>query len=719
MTLPITPEVPIYDDGWEQDAPLPLQPEQEFPLAAPEDPEAPQDAEQLTEQRRSAMKALYGEDFPQAQELEPVHGDWARWAQGRWETHQAAKRRRMHLVERNRLFRRGTQWISSTNLNNTWREPPRPKDVARVVDNVVAPALDQRVQLIAEQRPGLRTRPTTGDQDDLKKAEAQQLALEYSYDEQHMADIIRETAYWVGTDGVAFWLVYWDADAGPWHEYSDGSYQPMGDVRTRVLRIDQVVVSANATATQKPTYWVVKERLPTAEAVSFHGQQVVYAANNRAGDGVESRFSIGVDPLWDSEMLEGQDTIDRYMVFCERSEYLPNGLLVVVVGDKEVLVSELPVGCSPMIRVTDGSSDPAFYPTPIMDGWVDHQVRINTLKSKWVDSIRVNSGGKFFAKPKAVSTDTLVGGLHTFVEVRGAGTIQDNVLPVPGFSVGNDVKEALAMEYAAFEAKSGWSAASRGQFSGDTSGRAILASREALERVFAEPINSMARSMTEWGKISLKWMKWGYDLPRTLGSLGKGRPDLARELTQDDLDGACDVTVDPETMMPMPQALKMFLLDNLQQKGALSVPEYRRRMPFGWIRDIQTPDEDHLARARRVAEAIRNMQPPPPMKWQDNEAIHQDVLEREILLRDDLPPEVQMAAHQRWVELANQAMMKMGGMPPMGGAPAPQPGGKQSSPFAPSPARQPLLKTNPGIPAAPVGQMLGDKGQQFDSTRPF
>jgi hypothetical protein len=44
------------------------------------------------------------------------------------------------------------------------------------------------------------------------------------------------------------------------------------------------------------------------------------------------------------------------------------------------------------------------------------------------------------------------------------------------------------------------------------------------------------------------------------------------------------------------------------------------------------------------------------MRWQDNEAIHQDVLDREILLQDDLDPNVIAAASQRWIELATATM---------------------------------------------------------------
>jgi hypothetical protein len=120
---------------------------------------------------------------------------------------------------------------------------------------------------------------------------------------------------------------------------------------------------------------------------------------------------------------------------------------------------------------------------------------------------------------------------------------------------------------------------------------------------------------------------------------------------------------------------------------------------FAVAKDIASPDEDQEARAKRVADAIRMGEQPPEMRWQDNEAIHQDVLEREILLQDDLDPFIIEIANQRWIELANQSMQKQGGMPPGGpdmgggGMPPGMPGA--SAPGAIPPDQMPLAGGNP------------------------
>ena len=112
-----------------------------------------------------------------------------------------------------------------------------------------------------------------------------------------------------------------------------------------------------------------------------------------------------------------------------------------------------------------------------------------------------------------------MGGVTSMIEIRGAGSMNDTIQPVQGFSVGQDVKEALSLEKTAFEDASGWNAVSRGQVTGE-SGRAIIASREQLERVFSPAVNALAMAYTDWAKVTLAGMAWGYDVPRALGAVG-------------------------------------------------------------------------------------------------------------------------------------------------------------------------------------------------------
>lgn len=682
--------------------------------------------------QREGVVAMYGPTFPLLK-AEASEDDWVTWAESLWERHTASMQAGLHMIERNRLFRKGVQWISSVGMG-PWREPERPRDSARIVENVIAPALDQRMQLVAEQRPGFRVPPKSADPQHMKKAEARQLALEFQYHQQQMSKVLAEAEYWAGTDGCAFIELFWDTNKGQWHEAMgvdpmSGQPQPLGpdgqpaatphrfplgDISSKVRRVEQVRVSADAKATKAPWYVVIREAITRASAAKEFGTAAV---GKMTAERPEARLRLGTVPAQrlgyllpeEEELLREQEIVDRITVYCDKSEYLEQGLTLVVVGRTIQYVGPLTYGCIPVVRMTDGSTDPAYFPQAIMNGWIDSQMRINAVKSKWTENVRLNAGPRLIAKENAIVGETLVGGTMSVIGVKGLGPINEAVKPLQGFSLAPDALEYLASEYKAFESISGWNDVSRGSFSQDQSGRAILAIRETLERIFAPVVNAAAEASADWAKKSLYIMKWGYDLPRAISVEGKSRIDLARSLTSEDFDDPdMEVHVDPETMMPMPRSLQLFLLKDMFQMGLMSPMEYRRRLPFAWIRSMGSADEDQEARGKRCAEALRSGQML-PILWQDNEAIHQDILERELILPDDTDQMIRQMAIERWNILGQQAEMK-GAMPIGPSAPAPHgpppPGmGAQEQPFAgtnPSTAAQ--QTPVPGTPSSFGGQ---------------
>lgn len=722
MTLPLPPERPGRRPGRElptgepldaielirEDVPPPLAREVDARtvLAEPDiDAQMPED-----ESSKKAMEAMYGSEFPMLKD-EAESSAWGDWAKSLWDRHRGGHELRLHEVRRNRLFRAGIQWISAVGLQQ-WREPPKPKEAARPVANMIAPALDLRTQIVSEQRPGWQIEPVNHDSRKQRRAEARQLALEYQYDQQKMARVLKELSYWAGTDGVSFCELYWDPDKGPWEEIevSDPSNPegeaaskrlPMGEICPRVRRIEQVRVSSDATATQAPWYVVIRDVLPTAKAVKEYGLE----GNRPVGAAFDTtdvapfygvRHGLLV-PSYD-ELFRDQTLSERFTVYCAKSEFLPNGLQIVVVDGEVEFLGPLLFGVIPVARYADGSFDPAYFPTPEVNKWIDPQMRVNAILAKWVENLRYNAHTRLLMRENAVSGETLVGGIGSAIAVKGLGALNDIVRPIEGFSLSNDAKELLDREVRNFENLTGWNDVTRGQFSSDQSGRAILAIREQLERVFAPSVGAAADFMADWAKITLAIMRWGYDVPRMVGITGQNRADLAVYVSSEDFDGVADVRVDPETMIPMPRSLRLFLIKDMVQMGMMDLKEARRRMPFGYLGSINAPDEDQEARAKRCAEALRQGQML-EILWQDNEAIHQDVLERELILPDDTPPPVRQLAQQRWMMLAQQAMMKTGGMPPAPTGP-PSKGGEGASLPATS---APLPGQNSSLPAAPQG----------------
>ena len=652
-------------------------------------------------ERKKALKAMFGDDFPLILDHEPTDDDWATWVEHRWDTHSAGVQRNVWVAERHRQFREGQQYLSRVNSMGAWREPAIPKDMVRIVDNMIRPALAWQMQVVAEQRPGWSFKPTNTDADRQRKATAQQRAVEYQYDAQLMRQKIQEAIYWAQTDGVAFYMTYWDAEAGPWEELEAGNGPvPLGEPCTKVYRLEQVRVSSEASATVEPMYWVVREVLPLQQAVALYGAKVAENEDQALLAQNISQFSTTNQYAY-RPLYQDQQTVSRYTVFCKKSPWLPQGLTAIIVGKKLVYGPVgLLMGRVPMVRITDGSEDPAFFPRPRMSLLVAPQMRVNMLWSKWYESIRKNSGGRFATKTNAVSAETFIGGETSLLEVRTSGDIRESILPVQGFSVGNDIKEALDREKGIIENLTGYTKEARGQFSTDQSGRAILAQREQLERVFAPLVGAVAEAMSEWAKQMVGWMRFGYQMPRKIAITGKDRADLAMELTASDLDGIVDVTVDPETLVPQPKALRQWLLDNAYDRQLISREQWLERSPFGDVRDMEGPSKVQYAKAKRVSEAIRLRQQPEPIVWQDDESIHQNVLERDLILAGGIDPDVQFAAQQRWQMLAQQAMQKMA---PQGGAGPSAPGGGPPPKGTPQDPRvQPVMNAAPSVAAGPV-----------------
>lgn len=748
--LPLSPVAPQEGiEALREDVPAPFSEERDERTSLLDDlsvqttPGAPnpttgQQTAEIDPITRKAMESLYGTEFPllDAQADEPA---WCSWASQLWDRHRAGVQYRLHTVRRNRLFRKGIQWISSTGVG-VWREPAKPRDAVRAVHNMVSPALDQRSQLVIEQRPGFKTRPENHDSLKQRRAEAQQVLLEYEYDQQDLPTAIAACSYWAGTDGVAFLELFWDADRGPWgEEYvpngkvdQQGNAEmeqrpaPAGDVYHRVRRIEQVRVSANSSSSKPPDYMVVRDVISRAEAIARYGKDIADMDDTgetpRDTDGLDQFHAarLGYTLASEEELLREQDTIQRFTVYCRKSEFLPKGLTLIVVGKKIVFQGPLIFGCIPVARFTDGSTDPAYFCEPQMDRWIDSQMRVNAVLSKWVENVRINSTPRLLAKEHGLSTETLISGTMSVIGVKGLGNITDLVKPIEGFSLAPDAIKLLEFEKKSFEDLSGWNDVSRGQFTQDQSGRAILAIREQLERIFAPTINAAAKFMVDWSKITLAVCAWGFDGPRSIGVMGQGRPDLARLVSADDFDGVIDVMIDPETLMPMPRSLRLFFLKDLLAMGQMSPQEFRRRSPFGYIREISTPDEDQEARARRCVDAMRQGSWL-PILWQDDEAIHQDILQRDLILPDDTDPQIRQMAAQRWMMLAQQSMMKMGVVPMQGGAgggPQGPPGQGPKQPGAQLPSdSQPFQGTSPGVSTTQGG--VSDQSRaanQFDQT---
>lgn len=631
-------------------------------LIAPDAPASGSSSVQQ-EKRRRAFEALLGQNCPLLLPA-PTEHDVATWVDSLYNDEAFWSWDRVHIARRNRELRRGNQWLSSNN-KQPWRQPVKPRDAVRAVMNFIGPALDWRLQVQTEQRPGVKCIPSSIDPENQRRAKAGDALLEYQYRQQRFGSILREAMYWAQTDGCAFVYNFWNPERGQDDLYG----APLGDVDNCVYRIEQVRVQPGATANRQPHWVMVRETLPLARAIAAYGDVVADESRTSSITGVASARSAswqlqeGVERLEENRsVMAATDTVDRTLLFVAPiKRYLPRGMAVVVVGERVVYLGPLLNGRIPILRITDGSSDPSYFPEAIMDQWVDEQRKLNAIFSKWIESIRKNSGGRVLSKANAIVPETMTGGSDLVMEFRSPGSIDEVVRPVQGFSIGEDAKEAMQLCIHRLEYMTGYNDNARGNVSASASGRAILANREQLERVFAPPVFAASEFCEAWGVNTLAWCAAYYDVPRKISTLGLSNPLLGRSLASDDLDPTIEVFCDGQAMMPMPQTLRLFLLDDQLAKGVITPEQYHQKLNFTITNDLYSINSLQEAYAMRIVDAIKAQQPLDDLMravWQLDEKTVQDVLEREIILSPDAPTHEKDVALEVWDVLGAQAAQK-------------------------------------------------------------
>lgn len=601
---------------------------------------------------KSNLKRKFGADFP---DLDEQDGKlWRKWIESQRKIQDPIMRdKRLHW-SRHRHFRNGHQWIS-TRDGRLWREPQADVNDVRAVLNVIGPALDFRLGLLAEQRPGFRYEPVGGGVSGRETAEAQQAVTEYYYFILRAWNVFLDAWFHAQTDGVAFVHVYVDMSKGPTRE--DIDLIPPSDERYAGLQAQGYTVlpdgnlelpyqdegkPADPGAEPRILYEgeitnrvvLAHEALFDPEARSVNGpvDRARWGLIRRMRDVQQARLETG-NPKLESETLitsqsdvldmpidrsmgwqrglppfpsrrqRVQDGVPEYLLWIAPDQHEPGlemGIWLRIIGNEIVeRGKELPGGLIPLARVTDGSADTDIFPRPVMSDWIGDQVAINALLSTLLKHARWFAGGRVLALKNTLLEETYSNIVGSLVEYQGAKP--DVMNPV---AAGADAWRLLDWLIKKLEDKTGWNDIARGQLTGsggasaqDISGRAVLATRELFERTFGPVVRASAEGATEWASLIVEYAKWVFNTPRLIPAVG-GRGDLAKRISADELGTRPVVYVDAETMMPLPRALRQQLLEDMLDKQRISLAEYQKRSVYADVRNVNMGDADQWQRAQ-------------------------------------------------------------------------------------------------------------------------
>ena len=617
----------------------------------------------IVKSQKERLQRKFGVDFP---DLVSTNGpDWRRWIEGQRRKQEPIMRdKRLHWA-RHRHFRAGQQWIS-TRDGRLWREPQSDVNDLRPVLNIVGKALDFRLGVLTEQRPGFRTEPIGSGIAGRDAAEAQQAVAEYYFYSNRVWTLSLDAWFHAQTDGVAFIHVFIDKTKGPTKEDLDvippddprfpglkAQGYEVGEDGLLLLPYQEEGVPAPPGAPSRILFegdisgriLLAHEVLFSPEARSINGPlepRARWAMVRRMRDVNEARLETG-DPTIESEMVitSQSDVLDmpidrsmgwqrglppfptrrqriidgvpEYLLWIAPDQFEPGleqGKWMRLVGNNIVEQGyELPGGVIPLARFTDGSPDTDIFPRPDMSDWIGDQIAINALLGALLKHARYFAGGRILATKSTVLEETYSNVVGSLVEYTG---MKPEMFPPT--AVNPDAWKLLDWMVKKLEDKTLWNDLARGQMSQsgsaqDVSGRAVLASQQMLERGFGPMVRAAAEGMTEWAHIVVKQAQWLFKEPRIIPMMS-GRGDLAKKISSEHLGDRPMVYIDPETLMPMPRALRQQLLEDQLDKGRISLVEYQKRALYADVRDLQMGDTDQWQRAKWINTLIED-------QWQE------------------------------------------------------------------------------------------------------
>ncbi len=602
----------------------------------------------------SKSQRSYGANFPGFDSKDAQK--WQLWAEGEWAKQRNSRTKRLH-ASRHRHFRQGRMWIT-TRDGKTLHEPGHDKNTIRVSLNLIGPALDYRLGVLREQRPGFKFQPLGSTVQAKEQAQAQQITVEYYLHILRAWMVFQDAFAAAQTDGVAFLHVFKDKQAGdevraveliapdderfPMLETGgytkdeagnlevplDEARKPRaageaaatfrkGDIGHRVVYMHETLSDVGSKTINGPydkAKWFIIRRVRDVEAVRQEtgNKNIEPDVESRSSDPLDNEFD-NVSPQWNRGLPKfpttrrrRQNGVFEYLVFFNGgvTEERPDGAWRKIIG-KEFLEGEeeLPGGVIPIARITDGSSDPDLYPRAVMSDWVGDNITINALISTAVMHARVMGGGRALVQQDTVINESFSGILGSLVEYSG---IKPEFITPP--RVGGDVWSLITFLVKKLEDKTAWNDLARGQVTGaggfqDVSGRAVLGAKELLERAFGPMVRSSADGITEWSNLIVIYAAELFDEPRMLPIMG-GRGDLAKKISKEMLSGPQVVYADPRTLMPMPKSAENQMLFDLLEKGLIDEDEYKDRAPYAFINDVHTGRNDQVNRAQAVNEVI-------------------------------------------------------------------------------------------------------------------
>jgi hypothetical protein len=202
------------------------------------------------ELRQRGITALYGQNCPLATDSDEEEPDPSTSSPGCIRCGTATRPpppSPVIIADRNRGFRKGIQWVTRESASGPYKEPPQPRDSVRPVANMIKPALQQRIQILVEQRPGYRVEASTWTRTPRSAPRPSNRRSSTSSASRRSASSCASRLLGADRRRRLPLQVLGSRRGALVRAYDpNGVKEKMGDIQNMVLRIEEVRVSANA-----------------------------------------------------------------------------------------------------------------------------------------------------------------------------------------------------------------------------------------------------------------------------------------------------------------------------------------------------------------------------------------------------------------------------------------------------------------------------------------
>jgi hypothetical protein len=578
----------------------------------------------------------------------------------------------------NMEFLNGNQYLDIDSETMTIMDVPRLYWYQeREVYNMIASIAESRIARLSRQKPIMKVRPASSDQNDLSSAKVSSMLLTSTWHDEDMDRKYEKFIGWLETCGTAFFKPLWNKDKGriiqeqtiPKDEMQlmnqtenkkDGEIAPSTDDPFRsaenrmVLRegdIETEVVSPfemypdNSHGDFDDTRSVIHCRaFHVDEIFDWWGQQVeeekVDVITLQGSNSGMGGLGYGVGSFrYTSQSLKKHALLKEYYEL--PSKRYPYGRMIVVAGSKTLYAGVLPYNVGedgepgfPFVRAVSVPVVGSFWGKSIIERCIPIQRRYNALRNRKAEYLNLVTIGQWYAPDGVVEDESVLNNEPgNIIRYRNIGNgVRPEPVQYPSLPQSFEMEgETLMQEFTAVSGVSELSRFSEAP-SGVKSGVALSIAGEQDDTRIGLTANQLEISSVELGKKWLRLYRQFTQEPRVIRYVGKSSDIDVLYWEGSDLKSD-DVIVDNASALAETPSQRRQMVFDLMNTGLFNRPESNpfssdgvrkilEMLEFGhWESGVNEDEELQESKAKREnRQLLEGMQV--PINDYDDDAAH-------------------------------------------------------------------------------------------------